>query len=211
MARQISRSTIVRRPGAAALAVAVTFGLFYVMQALSAVHEVGIEEPPGHPPIIELGFTPEDSLVEPKVRTPVRQTAEPTPPSSSRIERTSFRGQEPIFEVNPLPPTDDTRPGGSTGDSPPVRAFCPSPIYPVRAASRGLGGWVHVEFDVNRAGSVENARVIDSDPPRVFDGTALKAASRCRFLPQKVDGKAVASFDIALVFSFDPSEQEEIR
>lgn len=210
MARQTSRSTLVRRPGAAALAVAVVFGLFYMMQVLSAVHDVGIVEPP-HYIGVDIGYTPEDSAVETIVRTPVRQEMEPAPPSSSPIAHTSFSGQGPIFKVNPLPPTDDSRPGGPTGDNPLVRAFCPSPIYPERAAARGVGGWVHLEFDVNRAGSVENARVIDSEPPRVFDRAALKAASRCRFIPQKVDGETVPTFDVPLVFSFDPSEQEEIR
>ena len=65
------------------------------------------------------------------------------------------------------------------------------PEYPYRAARRGIEGWVRVAFDVNESGNVENAEVVESDPPGVFDIAATRAVSRWRFKPRVIDGKAV--------------------
>ena len=65
------------------------------------------------------------------------------------------------------------------------------PEYPYKAARRGIEGWVRVAFDVNESGNVENAEVVESDPPGVFDIAATRAVSRWRFKPRIIDGKAV--------------------
>ncbi len=210
MARLTSRGSLVRRPGAAALAVFVTFGLFYLMHALSAVQELIVIDHHRAPPI-DLVFVPEDTEPETKVRPPARQTAEPpAPPPSRVIETVSLVTVKPVTRVEPIPAGNPGLPG-KTGDRPTIRMFCPSPAYPTGPAARGIGGQVQVAFDVNRAGAVENARVVSSEPPRMFDRAALRAAGRCRFLPQTVDGEAVRTDNVPLVFSFDPTEQEEIR
>ena len=66
------------------------------------------------------------------------------------------------------------------------------PQYPYRAAQRGIEGWVRVAFDVTETGSVEHVKIIDSEPPGVFDKAAIRAVSRWRFKPRMVNGKAVA-------------------
>jgi protein TonB len=65
------------------------------------------------------------------------------------------------------------------------------PQYPYKAAQRGIEGWVRVEFDVTATGSVEHVEVIESEPPGVFDKAAIRAVSRWRFKPRRVNGKAV--------------------
>ena len=65
------------------------------------------------------------------------------------------------------------------------------PRYPYKAAQRGIEGWVRVEFDVTTTGSVEHVEVIESEPPGVFDKAAIRAVSRWRFKPRRVNGKAV--------------------
>jgi protein TonB len=66
------------------------------------------------------------------------------------------------------------------------------PEYPYKAARRGIEGWVRVAFDVTETGTVENAEVIESDPPGVFDIAATRAVSRWRFKPRIVNGEAVS-------------------
>ncbi|MDQ2701690.1 MAG: energy transducer TonB, partial [Pseudomonadota bacterium] len=44
-------------------------------------------------------------------------------------------------------------------------------------------GSVEVEFTVAVDGTVSNARVVNADPPRVFDREALQAVNRWRFQP----------------------------
>ena len=59
----------------------------------------------------------------------------------------------------------------------------PGPDYPREAQRRRRAGSVEVEFTVGVDGSVSNARVVNADPPRVFDREALQAVNRWRFQP----------------------------
>ena len=59
----------------------------------------------------------------------------------------------------------------------------PAPRYPIDALRAGQSGEVQVEFTVAADGSVSSARVVRSDPPRVFDREAVAAVKRWRFEP----------------------------
>lgn len=59
----------------------------------------------------------------------------------------------------------------------------PSPRYPAEAQRAGTSGEVMVELTVGTDGSVTNARVVRSTPPRVFDREALSAVRRWKFAP----------------------------
>ncbi|HVI59508.1 MAG TPA: energy transducer TonB [Luteimonas sp.] len=69
----------------------------------------------------------------------------------------------------------------SEGDLRPVST--PAPRYPAEALRAGQSGEVQVEFTVSSDGSVSNARVVRSNPPRVFDREAVAAVKRWRFEP----------------------------
>ena len=75
----------------------------------------------------------------------------------------------------------------ATVTSPPV------PDYPLAAARNRQEGWVEVEFTVAPDGSVQNARVIGSNPARIFDREAISAVQRAKFEPRMQNGEAVAS------------------
>ncbi|PNS08753.1 energy transducer TonB [Solilutibacter silvestris] len=59
----------------------------------------------------------------------------------------------------------------------------PSPRFPAEALRSGVSGSVTVEFTVSSDGSVDAARVVNADPPRVFDREALNAVRKWRFEP----------------------------
>ena len=59
----------------------------------------------------------------------------------------------------------------------------PAPRYPTEALRAGQSGEVQVEFTVGSDGTVTNARVVRSNPPRVFDREAVAAVKRWRFEP----------------------------
>ena len=65
------------------------------------------------------------------------------------------------------------------------------PMYPRDAAMKGIEGWVKVEFTITAIGTVKDPRVIDSDPPRIFNREALRAILKWKFKPRVVDGVAV--------------------
>lgn len=66
------------------------------------------------------------------------------------------------------------------------------PEYPDYALRRGIQGHVKLAFTINRAGAVENLRVLEASPRNVFEREARRAAVRWRFAPRTEGGLAVA-------------------
>ncbi len=60
-------------------------------------------------------------------------------------------------------------------------SYAPPVIYPGTALRAGLEGEVVVEFAVSHDGSVSAARVVESQPPGVFDMAALRAVRNTRY------------------------------
>jgi protein TonB len=67
------------------------------------------------------------------------------------------------------------------------------PDYPTEAARRGVEGYVDVRFIVDPDGNVSNLSVIGSNPPELFDRSALAAVRRWKYDPKKINGAPVAS------------------
>jgi len=67
------------------------------------------------------------------------------------------------------------------------------PDYPRRALSSGIEGKVVLAFTVNTDGRAENVRVIEADPPGLFEREARRAAVRSRYVPLRKNGQPVAS------------------
>jgi periplasmic protein TonB len=79
-----------------------------------------------------------------------------------------------------------------------------TPEYPQRAASRGIEGWCQVSFTVDGSGNVvENTiRVIDEEPPGMFDRSSIRAAARFKFQPRVKDGVGVPVPNVQYVFRY---------
>ena len=78
----------------------------------------------------------------------------------------------------------------STGEGSPLVSVCDldlrvrvEPVYPERAAQRGIEGFVLLEFHVDLTGTTSNVRVIDADPAGTFDREAIRAVERWVFRP----------------------------
>lgn len=67
-----------------------------------------------------------------------------------------------------------------------------APQYPRAAKQSGLEGWVTMEVLIRPDGTVSNAKVMESDPPRIFDRAAISAMRKWKFRPKIVDGNPVA-------------------
>jgi len=59
----------------------------------------------------------------------------------------------------------------------------PAPRYPMDALRANTSGQVIVEITIGGDGDVTNARVVEANPPRVFDRAALTAVKRWKFEP----------------------------
>jgi len=75
-------------------------------------------------------------------------------------------------------------------------------MYPEKAADAGVRGRVLIEATIARNGRVSDARVIDSEPPGVFDDVALAAFRKWRYCPlQQGDPDYPNPVKVALVFA----------
>lgn len=90
----------------------------------------------------------------------------------------------------PAPSDAGGQPGGPESEVTPLNDV--SPDYPRYALQRGIEGHVKLAFTINRAGAVENVRVIEASPQNVFEREARRAAVRWRFAPRTESGLAVA-------------------
>jgi len=65
-----------------------------------------------------------------------------------------------------------------------------APVYPARALSRGLEGYVIVEFTVTRQGTVRDVSVVESSSS-LFERAAMDAALKFKYKPRVIAGEPV--------------------
>jgi len=90
--------------------------------------------------------------------------------------------------------------GGSDRDVMPLVRI--NPDYPPRAQSRGIQGWVVVQFTITPAGTVKDAKVVAAQPSGIFDDAAVKAVSRWKYNPKVEEGVAVERRGIQVKLTF---------
>jgi protein TonB len=208
----------IRTPIAAVLAVGVTFGLFVFMHKLissGAGNNDDLDAISG----IHFGPVdiPDDVLTRnrrvPKKPPPPKN---PPPPPKMEIAKVDQVVQDmPKLDIpnlnNPLVGGDGIFLGNfgsidktEEGDIIPIVVI--RPMYPRDAAMQGLEGWVKVAFIITEVGTVKEPRVIDADPPRIFNREALRAILKWKFKPRVVDGVAVEREATQVIdFSLDQS------
>lgn len=66
------------------------------------------------------------------------------------------------------------------------------PTYPSRARSKNVEGYVVISMLIGKDGRVSKLKVLESEPPGVFDDVVLEAARGWEFDPATYRGQAVA-------------------
>lgn len=188
-------------------AVATTFSIFYVMQGLVSSDEVILNEDP--PLIIVDWVQPPDKPFSPKPIDRLPPFVPPVdPPKPVQPKPTDdHKGPTPQISVAPPKPSTDLPVvdlGQVDGERMPIVRVAAQ--YPRRCAEKGISGWVTMDFDVNKFGSVENPTVIDADPSGCFNRTALKAIVRFKYKPTIIDGQPRASQGVRFRMTFNIEE-----
>jgi protein TonB len=81
--------------------------------------------------------------------------------------------------------------GGPNPDGDVIPIVRIAPQYPRQALLQGIEGWVRLEFMINPDGTVADPAVVEAEPPRIFNTSALRAILRWKFKPRIVDGRPV--------------------
>ena len=195
---------IVRWAASMAMAVMITFGLFFFMQALIATGE-GLDEPLNVVKIVdstmpEIELEVIEEIDKPELIEEITEVVE-------EVERQVTISDGPDLNIDRSQVQMDTglelsnaSISATDGDYLPLVAIAPQ--YPSRAAQRGIQGWCLVSFTVNGLGNVveETITVVDAEPANIFDRSSQRAAARFKFQPRVVDGKGVEVAGVQYLF-----------
>lgn len=130
------------------------------------------------------------------------------PPAAPDVPQLSLSSSSVDANMVSLAPTIDTA-GAMSGlnlsagaDRDVVPLVRINPDYPQRALSRGLEGWVQVQFTISETGAVIDPVVVDSSPKGIFDDAAIKAISRWRYNPKIEGAVAVQRVGVQTIIRF---------
>ena len=76
-------------------------------------------------------------------------------------------------------------------DAQPSLSYQSPPLYPFQARRRGISGYVKLQFDVMPNGEVRRLRILESEPPGVFDQTVLDVAKTWKYQAGQILGERV--------------------
>ena len=187
------------------LAAGVTIGLFLVMKVLVTGQEYEIEEELA---AIGIDFVRVErdeesqtkdralkrpSKVEPEEPPPPPKLTQPNRPNIDKASMSADLGAFDLAGLNLNAPVD--------GDTLAIVRVLPR--YPSRALSRGIEGWVLMEFAIDELGLAVNPVVIESEPPGIFDRAALSAVKRWKYRPMIEDGRPLMRPGVRQLISFE--------
>jgi protein TonB len=117
-----------------------------------------------------------------------------TPPETPPQDMDNMDPNAPTINVAAPTRTGDSNIGGPGGMNIAEGDYLPivrvAPVYPARALSRGLEGYVDLSFTVTTAGTVRDPIVIFSTSS-LFERAASQAVLKFKYKPRVVDGVPV--------------------
>ena len=175
---------------------AIVFSLFWLMQYLIAIADKSLEDDvAGY--IVDFVKVDRDETVRRKKHKPKKPPQpdepppEPPPPSMDNIQPDTQTVAISAVSVN----TRISLSASGFGLSPSDGEYLPivkiQPIYPRRALSRGIEGYVIVEFTVTKTGTTRDHIIVEAKPKGIFDKAAIQAATKFKYKPRVVDGKPI--------------------
>ena len=187
-------NAIARYALAIGLAVSVTFFLLWGMQVLiKGGNDVLTDPPKGN--VLDFIRLKQEEAPQKKERKPQKPPKPQTPPP--QVEPMQMAKANPNANAVSTSFTADVQAdsglaGGmnlASSDGEYLPLFKVAPIYPRRAQSRGIEGYVILEFTVTKNGSVRDPIVVESKPEKIFDRAAMDAALKFKYRPRVVDGE----------------------
>ena len=141
-------------------------------------------------------FMPENELmVNREVQKPEKPEVDEQPPPE--IPQQDFDQVDPDSQIGAINAPDSmgayldlsigTGLSASDGEFLPIVKVAPQ--YPSRASSRGIEGFVLLEYTVTKQGTVIDPVVIDADPATIFNSAAINSALKYKYKPRVVDGE----------------------
>ncbi|MFV2090915.1 MAG: energy transducer TonB [Pseudomonadales bacterium] len=176
------------------LGLVATFLLFMIMQSvISSDRNPFTEGFKGR--LVDIVRLDEDQEIEIKKRKPPKPPPPDEPPPDMPKPDFDNSSLSQGVDIGAVDANIDLNIGGiggfsSDGDYLPIVKV--APVYPRRAQTRGIEGYVLLEFIVTATGAVSNPVVLESQPVGIFDRAAINAALKFKYKPKVVNGEAIA-------------------
>lgn len=194
-----------------AFAVVITFALLWGMQALITGGNNALTEAPRGNVLEFIRLKKEQNITkkERKPQKPAKPKTPPPPMVQPQMQQANPNNNAVSSNFTADIQADGNLAGGlslDTGDGDYLPIVKVAPIYPRRAQSRGIEGYVIVEFVVTKNGSVRDPRVVEANPESIFDRAAMDAVLKFKYKPRVVDGVAMEVADVQNKISFEIGE-----
>ena len=176
-----------------AIGTAVTFALLFLMQILIATGQKALTEAANFR-ITDFVRVEQEDTIQKKERKPEKPPEpEQPPPDMPQTDMDNFDPSAATLAIAAPKMGSQVSVGGvgiaaSDGEYLPIVKV--APIYPRRAQSRGIEGYVIVEFTVTVTGTVRDVFVVESSSS-IFERAAVNAALKFKYKPRVVDGEPV--------------------
>jgi protein TonB len=172
----------------------VTLSLLFVMHLLIASGKAALTKPRDRANLEFVRVRRNESL-NVEDFTPEKPPKPPeTPPETPPQDMDNVDPNAPSINVAPPTVTASTDIGGPGGMNIAEGDYLPivrvAPVYPARALSRGLEGYVDMEFTVTSTGTVRDPVVLFSTSS-LFERAASRAVLKFKYKPRVVDGVPV--------------------
>jgi protein TonB len=172
----------------------VTISLLFIMQLLIVTGKQALTDPRERHKLEFVRVKRNENLNVEDVIPEKPPKPPETPPETPPQDLDNINPDAPKISIAPPPVQsagDIGGPGGmniAEGDYLPIVRV--APVYPARALSRGLEGFVDLEFTVTTAGTVKDPLVIQSTS-KLFERAAIRAVLKFKYKPRVVDGVPV--------------------
>lgn len=177
------------------MAFVVVFMLFWLMQYLIATGNKGLDEDEAGRMLEFVRIKPEEVLnvKKPKPKKPPQPEEPPPQPPPPAMDNVTPETHMAVSAVQVNTKIDLSASG--FGLSPSDGEYLPivkvQPVYPRRALSRGIEGYVIVEFTVTKQGTTKDHVIVEASPKGIFDRAAIQAAKKFKYKPRVVDGEPI--------------------
>ena len=184
----------------------VTTLLYWLMSVLVAAGKDALTEAPKGKIVdfVRVPNPPQLRVEQPKPEKPVKPEAAPETP---QLQQAAVKPSGNTVNIGAMAVDTslavDTSAGLSASDGEYLPIVKVAPVYPSRAQTRGIEGWVLLEFTVTETGAVIDPVVIDADPKGVFDSAAARAVERFKYKPRVINGKAQVVKGVQHLITFE--------
>jgi protein TonB len=179
---------------ATVVGVVVTISLLFIMQLLIATGQKALSEPRERAQLDFVRVKRNETLNTQEIIPEKPPKPPEIPPEAPPQQMDNVDPNAPTINVPAPQVAADTSlsgPGGmniAEGDYLPIVRV--APVYPARALSRGLEGYVDLSFTVTTAGTVRDPIILFSTSS-LFDRAATRAVLKFKYKPRVVDGVPV--------------------